>query len=180
MNPTCIASPPNSAVTGQNRALLLGVGNEFLSDDAVGLRVVREARPRLSGLPNLEISEVSEMGLSLLDSIVGFDRLIVVDAIQTGHASPGCLHELEGVQFKALSTRAPHRLGLGEVLALGKRLGLAVPNRVSVLAIEVEDPFTVGTDLSLAVRQRLPRLVEEVIRRITYLITMNPVEADVH
>ena len=98
--------------------------------------------------------------------MVGFDELMLIDAIQTGQAPPGFLHKFEGEQLKVLSTRSPHCFGISEVLAFGRELGLAVPKRVRVLAVEVNDPFTVGTELTPAVRLALPRLAQEVIRLV--------------
>jgi len=48
---------------------------------------------------------------------------------------------------------------VGEVLALGRQLGLSVPRRVKILAIEVQDPVTVGTSLTPALEEVLPVIV---------------------
>jgi Ni,Fe-hydrogenase maturation factor len=61
---------------------------------------------------------------------------------------------------------SPHFLGIGETLALGKELGLSVPSEVKIFAIEVEDPFTVGTRLTPAVAAALPGIVERVARAV--------------
>ncbi|MFC1927886.1 hydrogenase maturation protease, partial [Chloroflexota bacterium] len=64
------------------KALVLGIGNPILSDDGVGIKVAREVEKNLND-PQITVSEASAAGLSLLDSILGYDRVIIVDAIQT-------------------------------------------------------------------------------------------------
>jgi len=130
------------------KTLVLGMGNDILTDDAIGILVVRETM---------------EMGLALLDFVVGYDTLILVDAIQTGRAAPGHIHEITPEQLKLLPDRTPHFLGVAETLLLGRRLGLAMPTRFRIFAIEVGDPFTFGTEMSAALKRALPLAVGKVL-----------------
>jgi len=148
------------------RTLLLGLGNDILSDDGVGLRVAAAIEKRLTDRTNVTVVSTTEMGLSLLDQIVGFDDLVIVDAVQTPQGSPGSVHEIDGNALASLPAVSPHFLGLGEVLALGRKLGLAVPDRVRIFAIEVQDPFTVSTDLTPSLESALPSIVDRVIRTL--------------
>ena len=152
--PELLATPP--------QMLLLGLGNDILTDDAVGLLVVRELRPRLAGLPSIDIRETTEMGLALLDFITGYRIVVIVDSIQTGNAPPGFLHELDPSALNQLTGRTPHFLGVTETLALGRQLGLAMPAQVKIFAIEVQDPFTLGTSLTPTLRSALPGITERV------------------
>ena len=152
------------------KVLLLALGNELLSDDSVGLRVAAALRERFSAQPNLTVTESHEMGLSLLDLIVGFEDLVLLDAIQTGQAAPGFVHELDGDDLKALPAVSPHFLGVGEVLALGRKLGMQVPARVEILAIEVQDPFTLATELTPALAIALPQIIERVALAVTQVM----------
>ncbi len=144
--------------------LLLGLGNDILTDDGVGLNVVREVRGRLSAEESVETVATAEMGLVLLDYIVGYRDVVLVDAVQTGKAAPGHLYDLQAEDLKALPVISPHFLGVGETLALGRQLGLAMPERVRVFAIEVEDPFTIGTQMTPLVRAAVPAIVENVLK----------------
>lgn len=135
----------------------------------MGLHVAREVRRQLGAVEDVEVAETSEMGLALLDHILGFRDVVLVDAVQTGQAPPGCVHELSADDLQALPAVSPHFLGVGETLALAKQLGLAAPQRVHILAVEVEDPFTMGTELTPALQAALPAIVAralEVVRRL--------------
>jgi hydrogenase maturation protease len=142
--------------------LLLGLGNDILSDDAAGLLVVRQLATTFAGHPAVEVRETMEMGLALLDFMTGFREVVLVDSIQTGKVPPGTVHELDADGLKSLTGRTPHFLGVGETLALGRKVGLEMPEHVHIFAIEVEDPFTLGTEMTPALRQALPAVVARV------------------
>lgn len=131
--------------------LVLGLGNDILTDDAVGLHVVAAAQVLLADEGRVEVRATTGMGLALLDEIVGRAGLVLVDAEQTGHGEPGAVRELDPAALAGTLTTAPHFLGLRETLALGAALGLPMPARVRIIAIEVSDPFTLGTALTPAV-----------------------------
>lgn len=142
--------------------LLLGLGNDILTDDAIGLNVVRQLKTEFAGDTRIEVRETMEMGLALLDFMVGYRAVVIVDSIQTGNAPPGTIHELDAASLKQLTGRTPHFLGVGETLALGRQLGLAMPEHVRIIAIEVEDPFTLGTALTPVLQEALPQATARV------------------
>jgi len=145
-----------------DKILLLGLGNDILTDDAIGLKVVRRLRESLAGDDQIDVRETMEMGLALLDFIVGYQAVVIVDSIQTGQARAGTALEVDAAGLKQLTGRTPHFLGVGETLALGRTLGLPVPSRVKIFAVEVEDPFTLGTAMTPALQSALPGIVERV------------------
>ncbi len=144
------------------KVLLLGLGNDVLSDDAVGLVIARALTAEFADDETVDVRETAEMGLALLDFIVGYSSAIIVDSIQTSNAPPGTVHAFDADKLECLQGRTPHFLGVGETLALGRRLGLPMPTRVRVLAVEVDDPFTLGAELTAPLRSALPRIVDVV------------------
>jgi len=118
---------------------------------------------RLDATETIEARWTTEMGLSLLDEITGFAALVLVDAVQTGHAPAGHLHELVVDDLHVLPSVTPHFLGIGETLALGRLLSLPMPDHVRVFGIEVTDMRKLGTKLTPAVAEALPGLVNAVL-----------------
>jgi len=144
------------------RVLVLGLGNDVLRDDAVGLRIAAAVRERLAGEAAIEVRATTEMGLALLDEIADREGVVLVDSVQTGRAPPGHIHEVAAEGLSRVLTTAPHFLGIGETLALGRQLGLAMPCAVRIFAVEVADPFTLGTDLSPGVAAAIPAATDRV------------------
>lgn len=151
-----------STSVSAHKLLVLGLGNDILTDDAIGLLLVRRLREEYAGDDRLDVRETQEMGLALLDFLTGYREVMLVDAIQTGHVPPGTLHELDASGLRQLAGRTPHFLGVGETLALGKELGLPMPERVRIFAVEVADAQTLGTQLTPA----LAALVPEILGRL--------------
>jgi len=149
--------------------LLLGLGNDILSDDAIGLEVARALRGVFAHDPRIEVRETSEMGLALLDFLTARRAALLVDAIQTGAVPPGTLLEPDPADWEARGGCNPHLLGVAATLALGRRCGLPMPERVKILAIEAADPFTLGTTLTPALRAALPAAVARARRLLAEL-----------
>lgn len=144
------------------RLLVLGLGNDILCDDAVGLLIVRRLQSRLRDLPGVDVQETCEMGLSLLDYIAGYRGLVIVDAVQTRESPPGCLHEIAPGDLKVLPFLSPHFLGIGEILALGKKLAMPMPTEVKIFAIEVGDARTIGTHLTAPLQEALDPITSRI------------------
>jgi len=162
-----LASENSAAVP--RRTLVLGMGNDILTDDAIGLAVVRRLESQLQRRPDTDFRVTSEMGLALLDFITGYSRVILIDSIQTGHAPAGFVHELDAGSLpdsSVLRTGTPHFLGVSETLALGRQLGLAMPEEVRVLAIEVEDPYTVSETMTPTLQRALSAIVDQAARAL--------------
>ncbi len=157
---------PDARPAPPRHILILGLGNDLLTDDAIGLRITAEARRWLSDSDYITIRQTTEMGLALLDEITGFDELVIVDAIQTGGVAPGFVHEIQGTSLSRVPLVSPHFVGIGELLALARELHLKVPGKVRIFAVEVEDPFTVGTHMSPFLETALPNLVERLVTSV--------------
>jgi len=148
------------------RTLVLGLGNELAGDDAVGVLVVRAVREELGG--RADVVESSASGLALLETFDGYDRAIVVDSVRTGRTPPGTVTELALADVGRVVAPSLHHTGLPELAAVAERLGLGFPRETRVLAVEVEDPYTLGAGLSesaaLTIDEVAARIREEVER----------------
>jgi hydrogenase maturation protease len=152
-----------AASTGSKPAVvrLLGLGNEILADDAFGIQVAKEAQRRFP--EQLEVVCSSASSFDLLDDVLGASRLLVVDTMITGRDKPGAVSVLTADRMRP-SAGSPHALGLFEVLAVGKRLGLPVPEEAIVIAVEASDCTTVGGAMHPDVQAAVPEVVELVGR----------------
>ena len=137
---------------------VLGLGNDLLADDRLGL-VAAAAIGRRFG-DRVEAVSSSTSGFDLLDDVVGASRLLVLDTLATGATAPGTVFEVGEDEVLAPHGGSPHYVGLFEALRLGRALGLAVPSEVVILAVEPEDVLTVGGPMSDAVTGALEPLLE--------------------
>ena len=142
------------------KTLILGLGNELLADDRIGILAVREIKKRISD--KADVVESSLSGIALLDIFLGYERAIIIDAIQTNRYPAGSIIELTADDLDSVIAPSPHYAGLPEMLALAKQLQLDFPEEIKIFAIEVQDAHTIGGELSYTVKQALPELVRRV------------------
>ena len=147
------------------QTLVLGLGNELLADDAIGILAARELKTKLNG--RVDVVESSLSGVNLLETFIGYKRAVIIDAIQTGNAVPGTIHHLSLESLDRVYAPSPHYAGLPEMVTIAQKLDLEFPEEIAILAIEVEDPLTIGGGLSPAVEQALPDLIEQILDQIS-------------
>jgi hydrogenase maturation protease len=145
---------------------IIGLGNELLSDDGVGIRVVQELRKRLTD-PSIRFEEIAVGGLELLDYVTGCRECLIVDAISSGKHPAGTLFRfVQSPDEEPLKLTSSHQIDLGQVLALAKLLGASLPSRLTVYGIEVSDITTFREACTEAVSQAIPKLVDLICRDV--------------
>jgi hydrogenase maturation protease len=148
------------------KTLVLGLGNPILSDDGVGIQVAHEVANQLNN-PQVTVAETSAAGLSLLDSILGYDKVIIVDAIQTEKGRAGQIYHMGTEDFsltKHLSS--PHQINLVTALELGKMLNLAMPQEITIFAVEAKDVTSFSEKCTPEVEQAIPEVVKMVLQEL--------------
>lgn len=148
------------------KTLVLGIGNPILSDDSVGVRVVRELEGKLDPM-EVTVMEASVGGLNLLDLLAGYERAVIIDAIQTVGGKVGQVHRLTHESFDATRyATSPHDVNFATALELGRRLGLAMPQQIVILAIEVKEVTTFSEECSPEVEAAIPVAVNMVLQEL--------------
>ena len=149
------------------KTLVLGLGNAILSDDSAGFRVIEQLKAKLDR-PSLTLAQSSASGIRLLEEIIGCDRLVIVDAIQTQGGQAGRVYRLDPKDFDSTRhTVSSHGLSFTDTLSLGKRLGFSLPKQVTIFAIEAKDVGTFSEQCTPEVEQAIPicaEMVAQVLR----------------
>ncbi|MCD4650793.1 MAG: hydrogenase maturation protease [Candidatus Cloacimonetes bacterium] len=144
-----------------DNTLVLGLGNPILSDDGVGIFVVREVQKLV---PEAHISETVASGFRVVDEMVGFQRLILVDSIITGKAPPGTIHRLTREQLEGtLHYNNPHDVGLFEAIKIMESHNQPLPEEMIFLAIEILDCDTFSEECTPLVKAAITKAVEAVL-----------------
>jgi hydrogenase maturation protease len=149
------------------KTLVLGLGNPILTDDGVGIHVVRALATRLNHWPDAEVAEASLGGLRLLEAVTGYERVILIDAIQTREGKAGEVYQLAPADFqRCLHVSSSHDLDFGTALKLGEQMGFSMPQEIVIFAVEVEDVLTFGEQCTPQVQAAIPSVVEAVLAEI--------------
>jgi len=147
-----------------NSVIVLFLGNSILTDDRIGLVLGNKLKNRLESL-GYKVEILEKSGLALIDYLEGYDIAIIVDSIKTGKYPVGSLILLKESELKRVIV-SPHYSGIFEAIELMNFLNVNAPREIHVLAIEVEDPYTVSESLSPKLKSKVTTLAENVFEKI--------------
>jgi hydrogenase maturation protease len=168
--------------------LIVGLGNPILGDDGVGWRVVEEVSaqcniplgdaalaPPPTGKPApVSIERYSLAGLSLMERLIGYDRVILVDSLNTGQHPQGNVVTFTLADLTDLTyghSASAHDVSLKNALKMGRSMGEALPadEHVHIVAIEAAHVYDFKEDLTPAVAAAVPVATRAVLNLIAAL-----------
>jgi hydrogenase maturation protease len=150
---------------------VIGVGNAWRRDDAVGLAVARRLRETLPD--GVEVLEREGEPTSLIEAWQGAEADWLVDAVSSG-APAGTVHRLDaaaGALPAELFRGSTHHLGLPEAVELARALG-RLPRRAVVLGVEAGS-LGAGDSLTPEVEAAVEQ-VAQVVREEVAACTRRP------
>jgi hydrogenase maturation protease len=143
----------------KNKTIILGLGNEYISDDGIGIHAIRELKKHISS-DKYTIEELSVGGMELLDYISGYEKAIIVDAFFTGSNQFGTIYRYkQTTDEEAMKIRSSHQIDLPQIIGLAKVLGIAIPNEIIIYGVEAKDITTFKPNCTHEVESAIPRLV---------------------
>ncbi len=148
--------------------VIIGVGNEYRSDDGAGLAVARRLRELFPA--GVTILEESGEGAALMQAWQGAAWVMLVDAVRSG-APPGTIHRLDAraaplpMGFFHYST---HAFSVAEAVELARSLD-ELPAHLVVYGIEGAN-FAAGVGLSSTVQPAVEVVVERLAQEVRDLL----------
>lgn len=146
-------------------ALVLGLGNLVHADDGVGVHAIGRLQKDPRVPPGVVLIDGGTQGLALLPHISGFQRLLVIDAVDVGEP-PGTIVRLEGKALDKLPGKpSVHQLGFADLMVALKLLG-EMPEEVVVLGVQ---PLSTewSAELTPPVNEGMDRLIAAVLEQLT-------------
>ena len=120
--------------------LLVGIGNTLLTDDGVGVHVIREldALRRAGEIGHaIRLRDGGTSGLALLSEFKDLDALIVIDAMELG-AGPGTVRVFQAadmdLQLRGRKGTA-HEVALADLMAAAQLIG-CMPERRALVGVQ--------------------------------------------
>lgn len=136
-----------------------------MSDDGVGVRVVQRISDNYRLTPEVTVVDGGTLGLDLLPMLEGVDKLLVVDAVETGWGA-GTIVRLSGDEIPlALKTKlSPHQMGLQDLLLVAEMQG-SLPGEMVLLGVQPQE-IGLGLELSPHVKAQFGPLVTMTLREL--------------
>lgn len=145
------------------RTIVVGLGNPLLGDDGIGWQVVeyiQQEQKSFNVLLEVDYICLSVGGLRLMEHLSGYDRAILIDAVNMGKLPLGsvyCLNLADLPDFSAGHTGSAHDTSLLTAIRFGKELGLPLPGEILVIGIESTQVYNFSEKMSEQVADAIPR-----------------------
>lgn len=153
----------------ERRLLIIGIGNEYRSDDGAGLIVARRLRSKLSD--EFEVLELSGEGVELMEAWRDADSVILIDAVQSGSAA-GSIHRIEAHAQpvpQSFLLYSSHSFGLAEAIEMARALN-RLPRHLIIYGIEGKS-FEAGIGLSEEVERAIATIENKILAQIPLLLS---------
>ena len=147
------------------RIAVLGIGNLLLSDDGVGVHVIKRLQEEYVFPESVELIDGGTKGLDLLPLLEDKDKLLIIDAANF-RKEPGTIDTVEGDNIPAFlsSKLSVHQIGLPDTLFAAKLMDIT-PAEMSLIGIQPKSMET-GTELSDDIKDRMEQLVKKVLMKL--------------
>ncbi|MEW6541815.1 MAG: hydrogenase maturation protease [Bacillota bacterium] len=153
---------------GKLKIVVLGCGNIFAGDDAVGIEVLRELEKE--PLPGgVTVVEAGTPGLGMLDLMYGADKAVIVDAVLATDTEPGLVVRWreDEVPRKEAPPLSVHDIGVRDALEFGRKSGvMELPAEVVVIGVTVANVEAWHMGLIPEVAEAVPRAAAAVRREL--------------
>jgi hydrogenase maturation protease len=149
------------------KTIVIGVGNPILQDDGVGIHVANQLKQHINH-PDVTFDEALTGGMNLLDLLLGYDKAILIDAVNIKNAKDGEVKRLLLSDFPSVHSNNPHDVSLIEALKLAKNLGeKRIPNEIVIIGIVLKEiPYVFGDQLSSKIAAAVPEAVKLTISEL--------------
>ena len=151
------------------KTLIMGIGNSLLGDDGVGVHIARRLS-RLIEDENVDVMDANMGGLNLLDFILGYDKLIIIDAIMTNRKQVGEIYRLgqEEIGEPLYAVTSPHHFNLPATIEIGRRLFPdEMPKEVVIYAVGAQDVAQISEEITDKVKKAIPGVISLVLGEIS-------------
>jgi len=162
------------------KIIVVGLGNPILGDDGVGWKVAEDVRKQLPGDVPVDVVCLSVGGISLMERLIGYDYVILVDAFSTD-APVGSISVLKLSQlpkYSAYHITSIHDTSLQKAMELGRQMGAYLPEDVMIIGIATKCIHDFSDDLSPPVARVVPCVVNIVLDLLNEILTDQ--ELDLH
>jgi hydrogenase maturation protease len=153
---------PDSRAALTLTAVVIGIGNDFRRDDAVGLTVADQIAER--NLPGVRVVTGIGEPVALLEAWSGVVRAVVIDAAVGADSIPGRIRRWTARDLEATAAVSSHALGLAQICALGQAL-TRMPDELAIFTVEVADTSH-GIGLTPEVAAAVPGLIDAIISEL--------------
>ena len=161
---------PKEKIVTDKKTLILGLGNEILSDDKIGPVLVHDLSQRISGA-NVSFRTAASGGLEIMELIRNYEKVVFIDAIHTRKGEPGDVYYFEPAEFMETSHLSSlHDIDFLTAIRLGHLLGVDLPVDLHFIAVEIIEDREFSEEFTRPLKEKYPQILEEITEKISQIL----------
>jgi hydrogenase maturation protease len=152
------------------KTLVVGLGNPILGDDGIGWRVAQKLQDSGKLPPRVDVVYLAVGGISLMESLVGYDKALIIDAINTNQVPMGTVSSFLLEDLASPSTghlSSVHDTSLQNAIQIGRDLNLKLPDEIIVISIEAMKIYDFSEELSPEVSAAIPEALRIILELLS-------------
>ncbi|MHA1976332.1 MAG: hydrogenase maturation protease [Candidatus Hodarchaeales archaeon] len=151
------------------KILVLGIGNELAGDDIIGIKAVQEVSK--IGPQTVDYKQISTGGLQILETMLGYDKVLIVDSVETSSPNKRIL-KLGANEFaEATFLASPHDINFPTAMEIGKKtVPELMPKVIRIIGIEIPIQEVITEEILPETIKKLPILKKMILEEINQFL----------
>lgn len=150
-------------MSSDQKILVLGIGNDILSDDGIGPHLIRDLSHQVN-YPHVVFETSCLGGMEVLELICHYNTVIILDAIKTRGGIPGTVYLMQPEDFRETAHLSSfHDVNFLTALKLGHHLDMSLPEKIWIIAIEILEDLEFSASLTPPLQAKYPAILAEIV-----------------
>lgn len=146
------------------KKLIIGIGNEYCGNDAIGILIARQLKDNLQ---DWDLKTGAFSGINFIEEIEGYEWIVVIDSLYKPNMPNGEVIELKIEDFAGVKSFSYiHSLNLASAIELGRHLELKLPDNIRIFGITVNKRGEIGLEIEQSLKTKIKVIVSDIIKRI--------------
>ncbi|MFC2047467.1 hydrogenase maturation protease [Chloroflexota bacterium] len=157
---------PEISIGERKEIVIGGLGNLLMTDDGIGICLVRELMVMAERFPKVDFIELGSSVIDVVHAIAKRRKVVLIDCIWMGE-SAGTIRRFtpdDVVSIKTMTHFSLHEVDMLGALELSRKLG-EYPGEVVIFGIQPEI-VVLGDSLSSTLWERTDSYVEKILREL--------------
>ena len=148
--------------THRNDVVVIGLGNLLLSDEGIGIHLIRKLSEHQDKFPSVEFIDAGTGGMTVLHLIANRKKAVIIDCVKMGK-KPGAIKQFEPADVqtvKKMTHFSLHEADILRIIELSRQLG-ECPDQIVIFGIEPES-LELGQNLSKTLSDRIDLYIDTI------------------
>ena len=153
--------------THRKDVVVIGLGNPLLSDEGIGVHLIRKLSENQDKFPSVEFIDAGTGGMNVLHLIANRKKAVIIDCAKMGK-KPGTIKQFEPADVqttKKITHFSLHEADILRIIELSRQLG-EYPNQIVIFGIEPES-MELGQSLSRTLTDKIDLYIDTITKSVS-------------